>query len=122
MSDHARNTGVLPGLHRRSWPLKATPTQRCYGKEFISGDIDLWANEHVLTLDFPHPGKPTENACIKAFNGALLHRSAATRNAPYRRRNPGGAFKTWAAKSGHPVENPDANPGFCFLIFEAAHH
>ena len=29
-------------------------------------------------------------------------------------------FETRAAKSGHPVENPGANPGFCFLIFEVA--
>ncbi|MFT5616340.1 MAG: hypothetical protein ACI8Q6_003639, partial [Granulosicoccus sp.] len=52
--------------------------------------------------------------------GAVLHRSTATLNAPYRRRHSGGAFKTWAAKSGHPVENPDANLGFRFLIFKAA--
>jgi len=49
---------------------------------------------------------------------AVLHRSTATQSAPYPRRNSGGTFKAWVAKSGHPVENPDANLGFCFLIFE----
>ena len=57
---------------------------------------------------------------VESPEGALLHRSAATGNAPYPKRNSGGAFKTWAAKSGHPIENPDANLGFCFLILEVA--
>ncbi len=26
----------------------------------------------------------------------------------------------WTAKSGHAVENPDANLGFCFLISEVS--
>ena len=50
----------------------------------------------------------------------VLHRSTATRNAPNPRRNSGGTFKTWTAESGHPVKNPDANLGFCFLIFEGS--
>jgi hypothetical protein len=56
----------------------------------------------------------------KARRRTLLHKSAATRNAPYPRQNSGGAFKTWASKSGHAVENADANLGFCFLVFEVA--
>jgi hypothetical protein len=35
-------------------------------------------------------------------------------------RNSGGAFETWAAKSGHPVEHPDANFGLSLLISEGA--
>jgi putative transposase len=31
--------------------------------------LDLWAYRRCVTLDFSRPGKPTENAFIKAFNG-----------------------------------------------------
>jgi putative transposase len=39
------------------------------GTEFVSRDLDLWANQRGVTLDFSRPGKPTENAFIEAFNG-----------------------------------------------------
>lgn len=39
------------------------------GSEFISRDMDLWAYQRGVTLDFSRPGKPTDNAFIKAFNG-----------------------------------------------------
>ncbi|SDF57547.1 Integrase core domain-containing protein [Thalassobaculum litoreum DSM 18839] len=41
------------------------------GSEFISRDMDLWADRRGITLDFSRPGKPTENAFIEAFNGRL---------------------------------------------------
>ena len=43
--------------------------RRCYGSEFISRDMDLWAYKNNVTLDFSRPGKPTDNAYIEAFNG-----------------------------------------------------
>jgi len=39
------------------------------GSEFISRDMDLWAYQHGVILDFSRPGKPTDNAFIEAFNG-----------------------------------------------------
>ena len=39
------------------------------GSEFISRDLDLWAYQHDVTLDFSRPGKPTDNAFIESFNG-----------------------------------------------------
>lgn len=39
------------------------------GAEFISRDLDLWAYQNDVTLDFSRPGKPTDNAFIEAFNG-----------------------------------------------------
>jgi len=39
------------------------------GSEFISHDRDLWAYTHGVTLNFDRPGKSTDNAFIKAFNG-----------------------------------------------------
>ncbi|WP_412074401.1 IS3 family transposase [Tritonibacter mobilis] len=39
------------------------------GSEFISKGMDLWAYANDVILDFSHPGKPTDNAFIEAFNG-----------------------------------------------------
>ncbi len=39
------------------------------GSEFISRDMDLWAYQRGVTLDFSRPGKPTGNSFIEAFNG-----------------------------------------------------
>jgi len=41
------------------------------GPEFISKDLDLWAYENEVTLDFSRPGKPTDNAHIESFNGSF---------------------------------------------------
>jgi putative transposase len=41
------------------------------GPEFISKDLDLWAYENGVTLDFSRPGKPTDNAYIESFNGSF---------------------------------------------------
>ena len=35
----------------------------------MSRDLDLWAYQRGVTLDFSRPGKPTDNALIEAFNG-----------------------------------------------------
>uniref|UniRef100_UPI002492A95A integrase core domain-containing protein n=1 Tax=Roseibium album TaxID=311410 RepID=UPI002492A95A len=47
---------------------KSTSFRRCYGSEFISRDLDLWAYANEVTLDFSRPGKPTDNGFIEAFN------------------------------------------------------
>ena len=39
------------------------------GPEFISRDLDLWAYQKDVILDFSRPGKPTDNAFIESFNG-----------------------------------------------------
>ena len=43
-----------------------------HGPEFVSKELDLWAYSNGVTLDFSRPGKPTDNAFIKAFNARLL--------------------------------------------------
>ncbi len=40
------------------------------GSEFISRDLDLWAYQRDVILDFSRPGKPTDNAFIESFNGS----------------------------------------------------
>jgi putative transposase len=39
------------------------------GPEFISKDLDKWAYENGVMLDFSRPEKPTDNALIESFNG-----------------------------------------------------
>jgi putative transposase len=41
------------------------------GSEFISKDVDRWAYENNVTLDFSRPGKPTDNPFIESFNGSF---------------------------------------------------
>ena len=41
------------------------------GPEFVSRDLDLWAFQHGVTLDFSRPGKPTDNAFAESFNGEV---------------------------------------------------
>ena len=41
------------------------------GSEFISRDMDLWACQRGVMLDFSRPGKPADNAFIEAFNSKL---------------------------------------------------
>jgi putative transposase len=40
------------------------------GPEFISKELDKWAYENKMTLDFSRVGKPIDNAYIKSFNGS----------------------------------------------------
>jgi len=51
-----------------------TAPKRIYcdnGSEFSGRLVDLWAYANQVTLEFSRPGKPTDNAFIKSFNGSL---------------------------------------------------
>ena len=41
------------------------------GSEFISKEVDQWAHQHGVKLEFSRPGKPIDNAFIESFNGRL---------------------------------------------------
>jgi len=41
------------------------------GPEFISKELDKWAYENNVTLNFSRPGKPVDNAFIESFNGSF---------------------------------------------------
>ena len=56
--------------------IKAMPGTPNYfqvdnGPEFISKELDKWAYENKVTLDFSRPGKSTDNAFIESFNGSF---------------------------------------------------
>lgn len=39
------------------------------GAEFVSRNLDLWAYQKGVVLDFSRPGEPTDNAFMENFNG-----------------------------------------------------
>ena len=41
------------------------------GSEFISKQVDHWAYENKVTLDYSRPGKPTDNPFVESFNGSF---------------------------------------------------
>jgi putative transposase len=43
----------------------------CYGPELSSQVLDRWACERGETLGISQPGKPTDRAFVKSFNGRL---------------------------------------------------
>ena len=59
--------GALDGA-RRLCGLPATIRVE-QQSEFVSRDLDLWAYQRGVMLDFSRPGKPTDNAFIESFNG-----------------------------------------------------
>jgi hypothetical protein len=42
----------------------------CNGNDLISQDMDLWAYQRGVTLDFSRPVKPTDNPFIEALKTA----------------------------------------------------
>ena len=41
------------------------------GSEFIGKDMDRWAYENGVTMDYSRPGTPTDNPFIESFNGSF---------------------------------------------------
>jgi putative transposase len=65
-----RGADVVEVLERVGRPVVFPKTIRVVqGSEFVWRDLDLWAYQRDVTLDFSRPGKPTDNAFIESFNG-----------------------------------------------------
>lgn len=41
------------------------------GSEFISKEVDRWAYDNQVTMDYSRPGTPTDNPFIESFNGSF---------------------------------------------------
>jgi putative transposase len=61
---------VLEGLRIREG-IVAKRIQTDNGSEFIGREMDRWAYEHGVTMDYSRPGTPTDNAFIESFNGSF---------------------------------------------------
>jgi putative transposase len=53
-----------------------------HGSEFVSRDLDLWAYQKGVVLDFSRPGKPTDNSFIESFNGKFRSEVSLRRGPP----------------------------------------
>lgn len=68
-----KGSDVVEALQQITAERKAMPDriQVDNGSEFISKDLDKWAYERSITLDYSRPGKPTDNPYIESFNGSF---------------------------------------------------
>lgn len=41
------------------------------GSEFISKEMDKWAYDNQVTMDYSRPGTPTDNPFVESFNGSF---------------------------------------------------
>ncbi len=70
-SQHIKGSDVVGYLETAVQREGAMPEriQVDNGSEFISKELDRWAYENKVVLDFSRPGKPTDNPYIESFNG-----------------------------------------------------
>ena len=68
MSGHTVSAALERALAEKEMPRSITVD---HGTEFMSRALEDWAFARGVQLDFIRPGKPVENAFIKAFNGRL---------------------------------------------------
>jgi putative transposase len=64
-----RGEDVVQALERVCGEIGYPTIRVDQGSEFVSRDLDLWAYQRDVILDFSRPGKPTDNAFIESFNG-----------------------------------------------------
>ena len=55
------------------WRGKPAALRCDNGPEYISGEMQSWANRNQITLLYIQPGKPTQNAYIERFNRTARH-------------------------------------------------
>jgi putative transposase len=72
VGQHVRGEQVVGVMER----IKRTHGTPCFirvdnGPEFISKDLDKWAYDNKVTLDFSRPGRPIDNAYVESFNGSF---------------------------------------------------
>lgn len=69
-----RGEDVVATLDRMCRRIGCPETIRVdQGSEFFSRDMDLWARQRGVTLDFSRPGKPTDNAFNGRFRAECLN-------------------------------------------------
>jgi putative transposase len=53
--------------------LNGTSFPTCYGPEYISGKLLIWAEERGITIQHIQPGQPQQNAYIERYNRTVRH-------------------------------------------------
>jgi putative transposase len=72
IGQHLKGGDVVDVLNliaqKRSFPARVLCDN---GPEFTSKELDRWAYENNVSLDFSRPGRPMDNGYIESFNGSL---------------------------------------------------
>lgn len=68
-----RGSDVVEALEALRCTRDLTPMriQTDNGSEFISKEMDRWAYENKVIMDYSRPGKPTDNPFVGSFNGSF---------------------------------------------------
>jgi len=68
-----RGSDVVEALEALRCTRGLTPLriQTDNGSEFISKEMDRWAYENKVIMDYSRPGKPTDNPFVESFNGSF---------------------------------------------------
>jgi putative transposase len=68
-----RGSDVVEALEALRCNRGLTPMriQTDNGSEFISKEMDRWAYENKVIMDYSRPGKPTDNPFVESFNGSF---------------------------------------------------
>ena len=68
-----KGTDVVAALEelKQTKGIIAQRLQTDNGSEFISKELDKWAYENNVTMDYSRPGKPTDNPFAESFNGSF---------------------------------------------------
>ena len=68
-----RGSDVVEALEALRCTRGLTPMriQTDNGSEFISKEMDRWAYENKVIMDYSRPGKPTDNPFVESFNGSF---------------------------------------------------
>lgn len=45
----------------------------CYGPEYISETLRIWAEKQVITIQHIQPGQPQQNAYVERYNRTVRH-------------------------------------------------
>ena len=111
-----RGTDVVEILERVCNEVGFPATIRVdQGTEFVSRDLDVWAYQRGVTLDFSRPGKPTDNAFIEAFNGRFREEclNAHWFLTPCRRPGKGGELAQVLQRRTAPRRDRQQDRRFC---------
>jgi len=55
------------------WRGKPNKLRNDNGQEFISQELEQWADKHDILLEFIQPGNPQQNAYVEHYNRMVLY-------------------------------------------------
>lgn len=53
--------------------FNGTSFPTCYGPEYVSSKLTIWAEQQGIALTYIQPGKPQQNAYVERYNRTVRH-------------------------------------------------